>query len=208
MAGLSFQHRGSQGTCARSECATPSPLCSCHRGLWLLPALLAPLQPWIHAGPASASSSPGRGLREELKGRTDRATAVGCQIQPWPFCPVTSILASFLHLRGVNCCRNPAQSPDGVMMSRAGWACGEEPRARGQLSLQLGFGECQRNCSRSVWKLPGGDHPRLAVPHEMGHGKGAQSAPSNHWGHIHTGKGRLGVPGNPSAVPTAEVSHK
>lgn len=31
----------------------------------------------------------------------------------------------------------------------------------GQLSLQLGFGECQRNCSRSVWKLPNGNIPGL-----------------------------------------------
>lgn len=64
--------------------------------------------------------------------------------------------------------------------------------------------ELQQVCLEAAqWK-----HPRLAVPHEMGQGKGAQSAPSNHWGHILTGKGRLGVPGNPSAVPTAEVSHK
>lgn len=32
--------------------------------------------------------------------------------------------------------------------------------------------------------------------------------PSDHWGQVHRGQGRPGVPGNPSVAPTAEVSHE
>lgn len=43
----------------------------------------------------------------------------------------------------------------------------------GQLSLQPGFGECQRELQQVCLEVVQGDLPRLAVPHEMGHGKGA-----------------------------------
>lgn len=115
------------------------------------------------------------------------------------------MLASFLHLKGVNSLQKTHHKPwMGVTMSRAGlragWACGEEPRAMGQLSFQPGFGECQRELQQ-IWKLPSGDPPRLAVPHEMGHGKAAQATGDRST----EDKGRLGVPGNPSVAPTAEM---
>lgn len=67
----------------QDPCVQPPPLCSCHRGLWLLLwALLAPLHPWILGPAAQPKQAP---VQAGPKGRTDRPTAVQVTNPVWLF---------------------------------------------------------------------------------------------------------------------------